>query len=140
MQEVTDYSYYASSGTVTLTLPSLQFWTMIVIEPETATTQDNISYAPATDGEFLEVGTPSSFEAGPVVRNTWNLQTEEDVFNVRADLPAGTLVLQRDDEDAVVLPLRVGGDSFFTPAGLPATKHSRGILLSKDKKVFFQSE
>ncbi len=138
MQEVTDYSYYASSGTVTLTLPSLQFWTMIVIEPETATTQDNISYAPATDGEFLEVGTPSSFEAGPVVRNTWNLQTEEDVFNVRADLPAGTLVLQRDDEDALVLPFSTQpGDIFYTPSGLPATRHSRGILIGGGKKFCY---
>lgn len=141
MQEVTDYSYSSAGGTVTLTLPSLQFWTMIVIEPETATTRDNVSYAPATDGEVLELGTASALEAGSVTGNMWSLLTEEEVFTAHVDLPAGTLTLRRDDEDAVVLPFSTQpGDIFYTPSGLPATRHSRGILLSKDKKVYFQSE
>ena len=70
--------------------------------------------------------------------NMWSLLTEEDVFNVRADLPAGTLTLQRDDEDAVVLPFSTQpGDIFYTLSGLPATRHSRGILIGGGKKFCY---
>ena len=140
MQELTDYKYYSSSGRITLTLPSLQFWTMIVIEPEKTTTQDNVCYAPAVNGEYLESGITSTFEAGSANTNMWNLQLDEDTYNVRVDIPAGTLTLQGDNEDAVVLPLGESSEKFFTPAGMPATKHTRGILISKDKKVYFRSE
>ena len=138
MQEVTDYSYSSAGGTVTLTLPSLQFWTMIVIEPETATTRDNVSYAPATDGEVLEPGTVCALKAGSATGNMWSLLTEEDVFTAHVDIPAGTLTLQRDDEDAVVLPFSTQpGDIFYTPSGLPATRHSRGILIGGGKKFCY---
>ena len=140
MQELTEYKYYSSSGRITLTLPSLQFWTMIVIEPEKTTTQDNVCYAPAVNGEYLGSGITSTFEAGSANTNMWNLQLDEDTYNVRVDIPAGTLTLQGDNEDAVVLPLGESSEKFFTPAGMPATKHTRGILISKDKKVYFRSE
>ena len=136
MQELTDYDYYSSGGIITLTLPSLQYWTMIVIEPEAVTAKDNVSYAPATDGEVLEPGRVSSFVSSPTVRNMWNLQLEEEVLKAHVDIPAGSLILQRDEEDAVVLPFRVGDDIFFTPAGLPASKHARGILIGGGRKVF----
>ncbi|MBO7119482.1 MAG: hypothetical protein J6W03_04100 [Bacteroidaceae bacterium] len=43
--------------------------------------------------------------------------------------------MQRENEDAIVLPLAESKDCFFTPAGLPATNRTRGLLISKDKKV-----
>ena len=135
MQELTDYKYTSSSGTITLTLPSLQFWTMIVVEPETATTKDNTYFAPSTNGESLVPGIPSSLQETSSSTRSWNLQLDEEVFEAHADIPAGTLTLQRGNEDGIlVLPLK-GGEESFTPAGLPATKRTRGILISKGKKV-----
>ena len=136
MQELTDYRYVSATGTITLTLPSLQFWTMIVVEPEKTTTKDNTCYAPTTDGEPLVLGTPSMLAATTSSTRSWTLSLDEAVFQAHADIPAGTLTLQRDNEDAIVLPLAECKDRFFTPAGLPATNRSRGLLISKGKKVF----
>ena len=137
MQELTDYRYYSSSGSITLTVPSLQFWTMIVVEPEKTTTQDNTCYAPATNDDPLVPGIASSLEASTSSTRTWSLQIEDGIYEARADLPAGTLTLQRDNEDAIILPLKeVGGsEPLFTPSGLPATNHTHGLLIGKDKKV-----
>ena len=135
MQEITDYKYASATGTVSLTLPSLQFWTMIVIEPETATTADNVCYAPASAGESLVPGIPSSLAQSTSATRTWSLQLDEGVYGVRADIPAGTLSLQRDGEDAIILPLGTTAESLFTPAGLPATNHTRGLLIGRDRKV-----
>ena len=134
MQELTDFRYTSSTGTVYLTLPSLQFWTMIVIEPET-TTRDNVCYVPSSNGQPLVPGTPATLHETSSSTRFWNLETEEDVFKAHADIPAGTLTLQRENEDAIVLPLAESKDCFFTPAGLPATNRTRGLLFSKDKKV-----
>ena len=141
MQELTDYRYYSTSGTVTITLPSLQFWTMIVIEPETATTKDNTCYAPATNDESLVPGITSSMEATTASTRTWNLQLEDGIYEVRADIPAGTLTLQKDNDDAIVLPLKDDGETeghYFTPAGLPTTSSTRGVHIGKDKKVLIK--
>ena len=135
MQELTGYRYYSSSGAVTLTLPSLQFWTMIVIEPENATTSDNICYAPTTNGESLVPGIASTLASTTSSTRSWNLQLDEDVYEAFADIPAGTLTLQKENEDAIVLPLGKDDGTLFTPAGLPATNHSRGLLVGKDRKV-----
>ena len=138
MQELTDYKYYSSSGTISLTLPSLQFWTMIVVEPETATTKDNTCYAPATNGESLEPGITASMEANTATTRTWNLQIEDGIYEAYADIPNGTLTLQRDSADAIKLPLKgVGGsgEPLFSPSGLPATNRSHGLLIGKNKKV-----
>ena len=134
MQELTDFRYTSSTGTVYLTLPSLQFWTMIVIEPET-TTRDNVCYVPSSNGQPLVPGTPATLHETSSSTRFWSLETEEDVFKAHADIPAGTLTLQRENEDAIVLPLAESKDCFFTPAGLPATNRTRGLLFSKDKKV-----
>lgn len=134
MQELTDFRYTSSTGTVYLTLPSLQFWTMIVIEPET-TTRDNVCYVPSSNGQPLVPGTPATLHETSSSTRFWSLETEEDVFKAHADIPAGTLTLQRENEDAIVLPLAESKDRFFTPAGLPATNRTRGLLFSKDKKV-----
>ena len=134
MQELTDFRYTSSTGTVYLTLPSLQFWTMIVIEPET-TTRDNVCYVPSSNGQPLVPGTPATLHETSSSTRFWSLETEEDVFKAHADIPAGTLTLQRENEDAIVLPLAESKDGFFTPAGLPATNRTRGLLFSKDKKV-----
>ena len=135
MQELTDYRYTSSTGTITLTLPSLQFWTMIVVEPETATTSDNTYYAPTTNGESLIPDIPSSLASTTSATRSWNLQLDEAVFKAHADIPSGTLTLQRDNEDAIILPLGEDRGRLFTPAGLPATSRTRGIVICQDKKV-----
>ena len=145
MQELTDYKYYSSSGTIMLTLPSLQFWTMIVVEPEAATTQDNTCYAPATNGESLQPGITSSLEASTVSTRAWNLQIADGTYVAYADLPAGTLTIKKDGADAIILPLEnspwsmVNGQwSMWTPSGLPATNHSHGLLIGQDKKLLIK--
>ena len=45
MQEITDYTL--TSSTLRLTLPALQFWTMIVIEPESLVTALNTLDSPS---------------------------------------------------------------------------------------------
>ena len=101
MQEISDYRYTSSTGTLTLTVPSLLFWTMIVIEPETATTKDNACYAPSSNGESLVPGIPSSLAATTSATRSWTLQLDEGIYTVRADIPAGTLTLFKDNDDAV---------------------------------------
>ena len=135
MQELTDYRYTSATGTITLTVPLLQFWTMIVVEPENATTSDNTCYAPAVNGESLEPGITSSLVESPSNTKSWNLQLDGSAFEAHADIPAGTLILKRENADAIILPLKEDGESLFTPAGLPATNHTRGLLIGKDKKV-----
>ena len=136
MQEVTDYRYIQTSGIITLTLPSLQFWTMIVVEPETATTKDNTCYAPVTSGESLEPDIPSSLEASSSSTRTWSLTLDEGIYEVHADIPAGIITLQRDKEDAIILPFRGDREEpLFTPAGLSATNRTHGLFIGKDRKV-----
>lgn len=135
MQELTDYRYTSSTGTITLTLPSLQFWTMIVIEPETATTKDNTYFAPSSNGESLVPYIPSTLVSTTSATRSWSLQLDEAVYQVHADIPAGTLTLFKDNDDAIVLPLGEDRGRLFTPAGLPATSRTRGIVISQDKKV-----
>ena len=134
MQELTDYRYIPSSGTVTLTLPALQFWTMIVVEPETATTKDNTIYAPVTNDESLVPDITSSLAATTSSTRAWSLTLDEGTYEVHADIPAGTLTLQKENSSAIVLPLKGDGGSVFTPSGLPATPQSRGILITKGRK------
>ena len=139
MQELTDYKYTQSTGTITLTLPSLQFWTMIVVEPETATTKDNTIYAPATNGETLVPDIASTLAATTASTRSWSLSLEEGCYETHADIPAGTLTIKKDGEDAIILPLENGQWSMvngqWTPSGLPATNRTRGLVISKDKKV-----
>lgn len=142
MQELTDYRYTSSTGTISLTLPSLQFWTMIVIEPETATTKDNTCYAPATNGESLVPDIPSSLAATTSATRSWNLTSGESVFEAHADIPAGTLTLSRDNDDAIILPLGESREVFYDLGGRQIVngkwsngKLPHGIVISQDKKV-----
>ncbi len=136
MQELTGYKYSSAAGTITLTLPSLQFWTMIVIEPETATTKDNTYYAPTTNGESLVPDIPSSLASTTSATRSWTLQLDEGVYQAHADIPAGTLTIKRDKDDAITLPFGGdGGGLLFTPSALPATNRTRGIVIGKDRKV-----
>ena len=138
MQELTDFRYTMASGTITLTLPSLQFWTMIVVEPETATTKDNTCYAPSTNGESLVPGITSSLSETSSSTQSWDLSLDEGTYEVHADIPAGTITLQRDGADAIILPLKGvegSGAPLFMPSGQPATNHTHGLLIGKDKKL-----
>jgi len=136
MQELTEYRYTSASGTVTLTLPSLQFWTMIVIEPENATTKDNTCYAPTTSGESLVPGIASSLQASTSSTRTWSLQIDEDVYEAHADIPAGTLTIKRDNDDAIKLPLKgaEGAETLFYDLSGRKWSMPKGIIISKDKK------
>ena len=145
MQELKGYKYHSTTGTITLTLPSLQFWTMIVVEPETATTKDNRCYAPATDGESLVPGIASSLVASSSSTRTWNLQIEDGIYEAHADIPAGIIMIKRDSDDAIkemkseelrmknefydlsgrVLPLKGAGGSGQLPK----------VIIGKDKKL-----
>ncbi|MBR6032338.1 MAG: SusF/SusE family outer membrane protein [Bacteroidaceae bacterium] len=140
MQELTNYRYTSSTGTITLTLPSLQFWTMIVIEPETATTKDNTVYAPTTNGESLVPGITSTLSETSSSTRSWNLSLEEGTYEVHADIPAGTLTIKLENDDAIKIPLAQKGakGELYTPAGLPATNRTRGVLIGKDKKVLLK--
>jgi hypothetical protein len=142
MQELTDYRYTSSTGTISLTLPSLQFWTMIVIEPETATTKDNTCYAPTTNGESLVPDIPSSLASTTSATRSWNLSLGEGVFEAHADIPAGTLTLSRDNDDAIILPLGESREVFYDLSGRQIVngkwsngKLPHGIVISQDKKV-----
>ena len=138
MQELTDYKYSSASGSITLTLPSLQFWTMIVIEPETATTKDNTYFAPTTNGESLVPDIPSSLASTTSSTRSWTLQLDEDVYQAHADIPSGTLTLFRDNDDGIlVLPLKETDGFLYDLSGRPVvnSRLPRGILISKDKKV-----
>ncbi len=142
MQELTDYRYTSSTGTITLTLPSLQFWTMIVVEPETATTKDNTYFAPSSNGESLVPDIPSTLAATTSSTRSWSLQLDEAVYQARADIPSGTLTLQRDNEDGIlVLPLKAGDGSLYDLNGRKWSMVNgqwsmpRGIIISQDKKV-----
>ena len=142
MQELTGYRYSSATGLVTLTLPSLQFWTMIVIEPENTTTKDNVCYAPATNGESLVPGIVSSLQASASSTRSWSLQLEDGIYEAHADIPSGTLTLQRDNDDAITLPLGKEDDTLYDLAGRKMVngkwlngKLPRGIFIGKDKKV-----
>jgi len=142
MQELTDYRYTSSTGTITLTLPSLQFWTMIVIEPETATTKDNAYFAPSTNGESLVPDIPSSLASTTSATRSWTLQLDEGVYQAHADIPAGTLTLKRDNDDATVLPIGESREVFYDLGGRQIVngkwsngKLPHGIVISQDKKV-----
>ena len=145
MQELTGYKYHSTTGTITLTLPSLQFWTMIVVEPETATTKDNRCYAPATDGESLVPGIASSLVASSSCTRTWNLQIEDGIYEAHADIPAGTIMIKRDSDDAIKEmkseELRMKNE-FYDLSGKKWSMVNgqwsmpKGLLIGKDKKAF----
>ena len=142
MQELTDYRYVSATGTITLTLPSLQFWTMIVVEPEKTTTKDNTCYAPTTDGESLVPYIPSSLAATTSSTRSWSLQLDEAVYEVHADIPAGTLTLFKDNEDAIKEmkseELRMKNDVYDLSGRKWRVVNggwSKGIIVSKGKKV-----
>ena len=145
VQELTGYRYTSATGTITLTLPALQFWTMIVVEPESTTTKDNTCYAPTTNGESLVPDIPSSLEAGSSSTRSWNLQIEDGIYEVQADIPAGTITLKRDEEDAIKLPLKGVGESetlFYDLSGRALPLKGVGgsiqlpkVIISKDRKV-----
>ena len=71
VQEITDYSF--ASGTLRFTLPALQFWTMIVVEPETSS-PDALIQIPAksttSSKAYTLSGIPfTSSPCGIVVKN-----------------------------------------------------------------------
>ena len=151
MQEITDYRYTSSTGTITLTLPSLQFWTMIVVEPETATTKDNTYYAPSSNGESLVPDIPSTLVSTTSSTRFWSLQLDEAVYQVHADIPAGTLTLFKDNDDAIkevkneedqmVNGIWPNGNWYdlsgrqMVNGQWPIGQWPRGLFVSKNKKI-----
>ena len=146
MQELTDYRYTSSTGTITLTLPSLQFWTMIVIEPETATTKDNTYYAPSSNGESLVPDIPSTLVSTTSSTRSWSLQLDEAVYQVHADIPAGTLTLFKDNDDAIkevkneedqMVNGQWSNGKWYDLSGRQMVNGQwpRGLFVSKNKKI-----
>ena len=95
-----------------------------------------------TDGESLVPDIPSSLVATTSATRSWNLQLDEAVYEVHADIPAGTLTLFMDNEDAIKEmkseELRMKNDVY----DLSGRKwrvvnggRSKGIIVSKGKKV-----
>ena len=68
VQEITDYSF--SPGVLRFTLPALQFWTMIVVEPE-STDPDALVHIPAdqnvTPTTYTLSGRVTSFNTRGIV-------------------------------------------------------------------------
>lgn len=133
VQEITDYTL--SSSTLRFTLPALQFWTMIVIEPESSSTTDNIIYGPSQTDAEVDVTAPN-----PLVETegkTW-LFPMEGVFDTTINLPAGILTFSGDAVDGLVqIPLQPSSTSGynFTLSGTAATPKYRGVIVQKGRKT-----
>lgn len=135
VQEIKDYEL--TSSTLRMTLPALQFWTMIVIEPEASSMPDHVVYGPS------EADMPIS------MAEELPLQTEENedvayyfpfegIYQATANLKAGTLTLRGEDSDNIInISLThptTKSPWGYTLQGLPATSHSRGIIIKNGRK------
>lgn len=133
VQEITDYT--SSSYSLRFTLPALQFWTMIVIEPEPTTTTDNIVYGPSqTDAEVdVTASNPLTETEG----QTWHFPME-GTFDATVNLQTGLLTFTGDAVDGLIQvplqPISTSGCSFRL-SGVPVTTRSRGIIVQKGRKA-----
>lgn len=131
LQEITDYQLTASM--LRLTLPALQFWTMIVIEPESTTTTDNTVYGATAPDAELALGDQSLANSST---NSF-LSSLTGTYKAKLDLPAQTLKLSTDSEDGIItLPIRSDKTGLWTIQGTPANKNTRGIVVNQGKKWF----
>lgn len=135
LQEITDYKL--TSTTLTLTLPALQFWTMIVIEPESTTMTGNEIYGSSVPGNELvssgsyPIALQKTADAGLFALPA------EGVFTARLSLPDERLYLTRDSEDAVLsIPVRTQDGETWTIDGRHASPSAHGILIRDGRKVF----
>ena len=132
VQEITDYT--SSSSTLRFTLPALQFWTMIVIEPETTAT-DNLIYGPTEEGTTLDITTPNSLQAVDSENQVW-LFPFEGLFDATVDFSAGILTFSGDAVDGhIQIPLAPQRIERFTLSGTPAGVKSRGVVIQNRRKT-----
>ncbi len=137
VQEITDYQLTAAS--LKFTLPALQYWTMIVIEPETTTTTDNLIYGPDAAATDIPLGIPTPLQRITSTDAPYDIPFPTGTYDARADLKAGTLTLSRQGEDGI-LTLPLANDAFTTPwdytlSGHRATPHTRGIIVKQGRKT-----
>ena len=133
MQEIQDYR--VSGSILKLTVPALQFWTMIVIEPESTTMTDNVMYGPAVaDCELVSSG----------IYRLQSTKQETDVFTLpaagtfqaRLSLPENSLTLEREGTDEVIrIPYRAEAGTAWTLSGRRATSTDRGIRIQDGKAL-----
>ena len=130
LQEVTDYTL--SSTTLKLTLPALQFWTMIVIEPESATTADCETYGPSVnDCELVSSGIYGVLGGS----TSAFVLPAPGVFQARLSLPDQQLTLEREGADAIIrVPFRPAVGQAWTVDGRSATSATHGIVIQDGRK------
>ena len=129
VQEITDYTL--ASGRLTLNLPDLQFWTMLVIEPESSV--DDTVYGSAVDGQEL-VNSGSYALSAASSSYPFSLPANA-TFQASLSLPDLTLTLEREDADEVVtVPLLPATSAMWTLDGRPATPTEGGIQVGKGFK------
>lgn len=132
VQEITDYHLLTSA--LRFTLPALQFWTMIVLEPE-STAADNIIYGPSEVETELDLTAPNPVQLVTSESQTWHFPIE-GVFDATLNLPAGLLTFSGDVIDgSIQVPLSPATRPLgFTLVGTPATENSCGIIIQQGHK------
>ena len=133
VQEITDFT--SSSYSVRFTLPALQFWTMVVIEPESSTTTDNTVYGPSQPDAEVDVTVPNPLAESQ--GQNWHFPLE-GIFDATVNLPAGILTFSGDAVDGFIqVPLQPSSTSGwgFTLSGAAATSKSRGVIVRKGRKA-----
>lgn len=130
LQEITDYT--ATSTTVKITLPALQFWTMIVIEPESATA-DNEQYGPMVDG--CTVDADGIYELAKASGTSFYLPYSGE-YQTELSLPQQQLTLRNTDTDQIIrIPFRpTSKGRTWTLDGRAATPQTKGILIKQGRK------
>lgn len=132
LQEITDYKL--TSTTLTLTLPALRFWTMIVIEPESTTMTDNTMYGPKVAGCELISSGIYGVQKTTSATSAFVLPAQ-GTFQARLSIPAGQLILKREGTDGIIsIPLRPNDGQAWTLDGRPATPHTKGIVIRNGRK------
>lgn len=107
LQEITDYTLVGS--TLSLTVPALQFWTMIVIEPESTTMTDNTIYGPKEAGCELVGSGVYGVEETLQASASFSLPAA-GTFTALLSLPDRQLTLTQEGSDAVIsIPFRMEG-------------------------------
>ena len=134
VQEITDYTL--TSTTLRFKLPALQFWSMIVLEPESTTTADNMFYGPSQVDAEADIFGPNSLQKVMSESQSWHFPFE-GAFDATIDLSAGILTFSGDGVDGIIeVPLAPGTPKWgFTLFGTPATTQTRGIIVRKGCKT-----
>lgn len=133
VQEITNYSF--TSGSLHFTLPALQFWTMIVLEPE-STAADNHFYGPSAADTEIDITGSNILQPVTSEGQVWYFPSE-GLFNATVNLPAGLLTFSGEAINGLIqIPLKPAArPSAFTILGTPASSSYNGIVVQKGRKT-----